>query len=111
MRSHSFQDTELKLYRYVNDSPGQVVEGLAILRYPVGLRNRGLITQKTLIRHAFAQFSRYRVETSQVRQRLTGTGRGGVVDSTVPRRAQKLRVNHSKNVNSTCVRTVFKIQS
>ena len=68
MRSHSFQDTELKLHRYVNDSPGQVVEGLAILRYPVGLRNKGLITQKTLIRHAFAQFSRYRVETSQVRQ-------------------------------------------
>ena len=34
MRLHSFQDTELKLYRYVNDSPGQVVEGLAILRYP-----------------------------------------------------------------------------
>ena len=41
MRSHSFQDTELKLYRYVNDSPGQVVEGLAILRYPVGLRKKG----------------------------------------------------------------------
>ena len=61
MRSHSFQDTELKLYSYVNDSPGQVVEGLAILRYPVGLRQKGLITQK--------------------------------------------------NVNSTCVRTVFKIQS
>ena len=68
MRLHSFQDTELKLYRYVNDSSGQVVEGLAILRYPVGLRNRGLITEKTLIRHPFAQFSRYRVETSQVRQ-------------------------------------------
>ena len=68
MRSHSFQDTELKLYRYVNDSSGQVVEGLAILRFPVGLRNKGLITQKTLIRHAFAQFSRYRIETSQVRQ-------------------------------------------
>ena len=68
MRSHSFLDTELKLYRYVNDSPGQVVDWLAILRYPVGLRNRGLITQKTLIRHAFAQFSRYRVETLQVRQ-------------------------------------------
>ena len=61
MRSHSFQDTELELYRYVNDSLGQVVGGLAILRYPVGLRNRGLITEK--------------------------------------------------NVNSTCVRTVFKIQS
>ena len=39
MRSNSFQDTELKLYRYVNGSPGQVVEGLKILRYPVGLRN------------------------------------------------------------------------
>ena len=44
MRSHSFQDTELKLYRYVNDPPGQVVEGLAILRFPVGLRKKGLIT-------------------------------------------------------------------
>ena len=33
MRLHSFQDTELKLYRYVNDSAGQVVDGLAILRY------------------------------------------------------------------------------
>ena len=39
MRSHSFPDTELKLHRYVNDSPGQVVEGFAILRYSVGLRN------------------------------------------------------------------------
>ena len=68
MQSHYFQDTELKLYRYVNDSPRQVVKGLTILRYPVGLRNKGLITRKTLIRHAFAQFSRYRVETLQVRQ-------------------------------------------
>ena len=68
MRSHSFQDTELKLYRYVNDSTGQVVKGYTILRYPERLRNKGLITQKTLIRHAFAQFSRYRVETSQVHQ-------------------------------------------
>ena len=49
MRLHSFQDTELKLYRYFNDSPaGQVVEGLEILRYPVGLRNKGLITQKNV---------------------------------------------------------------
>ena len=63
MRSHSFQDTELNLYRYVNHgSPRQVVDGLAILRYPVGLRNGGLITQKTLNRHAFIQFLRYRVE-------------------------------------------------
>ena len=56
---------------YVNDSSEQVVEGLAILRYPVGLRKRGLITQKTLFRHAFAQFSRYRVETLPLRQWLT----------------------------------------
>ena len=84
MRLHSFQETELKLYSYVSDLPGQVVEGLAILRYPLGLRNKELITQKTLIRHAFAQFLRYRVETLQVRQWLTGTGRGGVGDSTVP---------------------------
>ena len=70
-----------------------------------------LSLKKTLIRHAFAQFSRYRVETLQVRQLLTGTGRGGVGDSTFPRYAQKKRVNHSKNVNSTYVRTVFKIQS
>ena len=39
MRSHSFQDTELKLYMYVNDTPGQVQEGLAILWYHKGLRN------------------------------------------------------------------------
>ena len=48
MHSHSFQDTELILHRYVNDSPGQVVEGLTILRNPVGLRNKGLITQKNV---------------------------------------------------------------
>ena len=41
MRSHSFQDTELKLYRYVKYSPRQVVEGLAILRFPVMLRKKG----------------------------------------------------------------------
>ena len=63
------------------------------------------------IRHAFAQFSRYRVETLQVRQRFSGTDYGGVDDSTVPRGAQKWWVNHSKNVNSTCFPTVFKIHS
>ena len=39
--------------------------------------------------NAFAQFSRYRVETSQVRQGLFGTGRGGVDDSTVPQGAHE----------------------
>ena len=28
MDSHSFQDIELKIHRYVNDSPAQVVEGV-----------------------------------------------------------------------------------
>ena len=50
------------------DSPGQVVEGLTILRFPKGLREKGLITHKTLIQHVFAQFSRYEVVTSQVRK-------------------------------------------
>ena len=36
MRSHSFQDTELKLHRYVNVSQGQVVEGLADSTVPRG---------------------------------------------------------------------------
>ena len=47
MHSHSFQATDLKLHRYVNDSPGQVMEGMTILSYSMGLRNIGLITQKT----------------------------------------------------------------
>ena len=45
--SHSFQDKEFKLYRNVEDSPGQVVDGLSITPYPRGVRNKGLITQKT----------------------------------------------------------------
>ena len=43
----------------------------------IWVRNKGLITQKTWIRRAFAQFSRWRVETSQERRRLLETGRGG----------------------------------
>ena len=39
MRSHSFQDTELQLHRHVEDSPGQVVEGLTILWDPRELSN------------------------------------------------------------------------
>ena len=30
VHSHSFQNTELKLHRYVSDSPGQVVERLTM---------------------------------------------------------------------------------
>ena len=46
MHLHSFQDTELKFHMYVNDFPGQVVQGLTILWYPRMFRNNGLITQK-----------------------------------------------------------------
>ena len=38
MRLHSFQDTELKLYRYVNDSPGQVVGGDGDSTVPSGVQ-------------------------------------------------------------------------
>ena len=68
MHSHSFQGTKFKLLRQVKDFLEQVVEGLTIVRYPSGLRNKGLFTHKTFFQHVFAQFSRYRVETSQVRQ-------------------------------------------
>ena len=65
------------------------MDGLTILCYPMGLRNIGLITQKTLFQYAFAQFLRYSVETSQVRQWLTATGCERVGDSTLPHGAQK----------------------
>ena len=38
---------------------------------PQELRNKGLITPKTLIQHAFAEFSRNRAETSAGRLRTT----------------------------------------
>ena len=49
--------------------------GWRFYRSPIGVRNKGLITQKTWIRRAFAQFSRWRVETSQECRWLTVTGR------------------------------------
>ena len=49
--------------------------GWRFYRPPWGSEIKGLITQKTWIRRAFAQFSRWRVETSQERWRLPGTGR------------------------------------
>ena len=47
MHSSSFQDTELKLHRYVKYFQLQVVGELTILPYPGGVKNKGLITQKT----------------------------------------------------------------
>ena len=65
MHLHSFQDTELNLHRYVNYSPGQIVEGLTILRYPQGLGNKWVNYSENVC---------------------------------------------SENINSACIRTVFKIQ-
>ena len=42
MHSHSFQDKKLNLHRYVNDSMGQIVDGLTILWFSRGLGNKGL---------------------------------------------------------------------
>ena len=41
--------------------------------------------------NAFAQFSRYRVQTSQERQWITGTGRRGVDDSTIPLEGSEIK--------------------
>ena len=59
-------------------------KGWRFYRFPIEVRNKGLIIQKTWIRRAFAQFSRWRVETSQERRRIPVTGRGRVDLSTVP---------------------------
>ena len=111
MHSHSFQDIEFNFHRNVNDSQWQVLDGLSIPPYPGWVRYKGLITQKTLIRCAFAQFSRYRVKTSQERQWLSVIGRGGVDNSTVPSNGSEIKCQSLKNVNSTCIRTVFKLRS
>ena len=84
MHSHSFEDIELKLHRYVNDSTKEVVKRLMILPYLKRGREQRVNHSKTLIQSAFTQFSRYRVETSQLRQRLQVTGRGEVDESTLP---------------------------
>ena len=41
MHLHSFQDKELKLHMYFNDSPGQVGEGLTILCFTGGSGIKG----------------------------------------------------------------------
>ena len=142
VHSHSFQNEELKLHRNVDDFPGEVEEGLTILSFPRGVRNKGLITQKnvnstcirtvfktkswnftgtwktprdrswkgwclyrsligvrnkvlitqkTWFRRAFAQFSRWRVETSHERRWLPGTSRRGVDDFTVPPEGSEIK--------------------
>ena len=48
MHSHSFQDTELKLFTQVNDFQEQVMEELTILRYPRGFENKRLNYSKNV---------------------------------------------------------------
>ena len=85
MYLHSFQDIDLKLHRYANDSPGQVAETLMILSYPIGVRNNGLITQKnvnsTCIRTVF-NTQNWNITGTAATPRETG--REEVEDSTVP---------------------------
>ena len=94
--------------------------GWRFYRSPHGVENKGLITQKTWIRRVFAQFSRWRVETSQERRRLLGTGRESVDDSTVPPYGVENKGLTSLSVClclclclclSQCIRTVFKLRS
>ena len=89
-------------------------EGWRFYRIPTGVRNKGLITQKTWIwrLHSFAQFSRWRVEYSQERRWLFGTGReNGWRFYRSPIRVRNKGLITQKNVNSTCIRTVFKMKS
>ena len=71
MHSQSVQYTKFKLHRQVKDSVRQVVEGLAILRYPSGLRDKGLIAPKNVnsacIRTDFA------IQSGNVASRLKTT--------------------------------------
>ena len=86
MHSHSFQGTKLKLLSQVGDSVGQVVEGLTILRYPRGLRNKGLITPKTL--NSACIRTVFKIQSGNFAGRLrtiSGTGRNEVKNLGVPR--------------------------
>ena len=116
MQLPSFQVKNFKLHRIVNVPSGQVVEGFTILRTLESISLKRIVClclslSLSVCLDAFAQILSYYVQTSLECQRIPGTGRGGVHDSTLPQRGQKLRVNHSKNVISTCNRTVFKIRS
>ena len=77
MHSPGFQDTKLKLHRYVKYSQVQVVGRLMILLYPGGVKYEGLITQKRKFNVHSHSFQDTQLETSQVgtsttlRDRLT----------------------------------------
>ena len=68
---HSFQDVELKLQRYLSTTPRKKSSrGWRFYRTSNRVGNKVVNHSKIVIQSAFTQFSRYRVETSQVSQRL-----------------------------------------
>ena len=84
------------------------MEGLTI-RISGGVRNNGLITQKQKFDVHSHSFQDTEMKGHRyVRQILPGTGRGEVDDSKVP---QKVRNKELFTHKTTCIRTVFKIQS
>ena len=87
-------------------------KGWWFYRTSIGVRHEGLIRKLEFDVHLHS-FQNATLKLHSSTQPLPGTGRREVDDSTVfpPRRGQKWRVNHSKNVNATCIRTVFKVHS
>ena len=93
MHLHSFQDEELKLHRNVDDTSGQVVEGLTFLPFSIGVRNKGLITPKRefdVHLHSF-QDEELKLHRNRERRRLLETGRGRVDLSTVPLEGSEIK--------------------
>ena len=100
---------------------GQVVEGFTILPTLESLSLKRIVClclslSLSVCLDAFAQFLSYEVQTSQDRQRLPGTGRGGVYDSTYLRVYIYKEDCLSRSVSvflclSRCIRTVFKLRS
>ena len=112
MQSHSFQVKKFKLHRNVDDSSGQVVEGFTILPYPQRGQKWRVNHSKNVIstcnRTVFKlRSSNFTVTSTTPRDR---SWRGSQFYRT-PRGVRNRRVNHSKNVISTCNRTVFKLRS
>ena len=107
MHSHTFQEAYSWNFTGTSmHSQRQVVEGLTILRYPWGLRNKGLITQKTCIHTFFKLQSWNFTGTSMTLRDRSWMGWRFCVTPG----AQEWRVNHAKILNWTCIRIVFKIQ-
>ena len=80
---------------------------LTILPFPRGVSHKGFTTQKTFIQRAFAQF-----QNIELKLHRYVCDRSGVEDSTVPSELSRIKsYDHSTNVNSTCISTVFKIES